>query len=44
MGSYGSNYGANYSSALLDGDVPPIPTKRITANLCATTNVQEKLC
>lgn len=35
MGSYGANYGANYSSVLLDGDVPPpIPTATITKKLC----------
>ena len=34
MGSYGANYGANYSSALLDGDVRPIPTATITKKLC----------
>ena len=34
MGSYGANYGANYSSALVDGAVTPIPTATITTKLC----------
>ena len=34
MGSYGANYGANYSSVLLDGAVRPIPTATITKKLC----------
>jgi len=42
MGSFGANFGANFA-----GFAPTIvsaTTKKITADLCANTNVAENLC
>lgn len=41
MGSFGLNFGNNFAGITV---VPPIPTKKVTADLCANTNVTENLC
>lgn len=44
MGSFGPNFGINFAAISTSISVIIIPTKKLTAKLCARTNVTEKLC
>lgn len=44
MGAYGPNYGPNFNGIAVSVPVVFIPTKKVTADLCANTNVKENLC
>ncbi len=44
MGSFGANFGLNFAGIAISEPVVFIPTKKITADLCANTNVAENLC
>jgi len=44
MGSFGPNFGINFAGIAISEPVVFIPTKKITADLCANTNVAENLC
>lgn len=43
MGSFGGNFGPNFA-AFATIPIIIIPTKKITADLCANTNIREDLC
>ena len=43
MGSFGGNFGANFA-VFATIPIIIITTKKITADLCAITNVAENLC
>jgi len=44
MGSFGPNFGINFAAISTSTPVIIFPTKKLTAKLCARTNVTEKLC
>jgi len=44
MGSFGPNYGNNFAGIAVSAAVVFIPTKKVTADLCANTSVKENLC
>ena len=44
MGSFGPNFGINFAAISTSISVIIIPTKKLTAKLCARTNITEKLC
>lgn len=44
MGSFGPNYGPNFAGIAVSAPTVFIPTKKVTADLCANTSVKENLC
>jgi len=44
MGSFGPNFGINFAAIITSISVVVIPTKKLTAKLCVTNNITEKLC
>ncbi len=42
MGAFGPNFGPNFAG--IADSIPPVPTKKVTADLCVITNVKENLC
>ena len=44
MGAFGPNYGPNFNGIVVSTPTVFIPTKKVTADLCANTSVKENLC
>ena len=44
MGSFGPNYGPNFAGIAVSAPTVFIPTKKVTADLCANTSFKENLC